>query len=522
MSSNTHLTDTIKQKIVSHGLSVEQIRKQLDRFKEGFPDLEIVRPATIGDGIEQLPPEEEKHLIERFRQAQGEGRIMKFVPASGAASRMFITLQSMLISDEKLSRAYFEAHPDDDDVVFTQMLLEQLEIFAFYEDLVEVLARDGLNPVELRDSGDYQTLVSYVLEEKGLGLAFLPKVLIPFHRYSDHRRTPLEEHLVEAIEYTQPNNGKIRIHFTISPEHEELFEQRFAAVRQRFETGKINFELETSFQQSSTDTIAVTTDNRPFLDDDGNPVFRPGGHGALLVNLQELKGDVIFIINVDNVVPDRLKNLTCRHKKRIGGYLLRLQDQVFSYLKGLDRGNTSRMFLQEVMQYVQQDLHINIPEDLLDESDIDVARWLFERLNRPMRVCGIVKNEGEPGGGPFVVRHEDGTTSLQIVEEAQINHDNPKQKEIFNSSTHFNPTDLVCTMRDYQGRPFYLEKFRDPETGFISIKSHQGRKLKALELPGLWNGSMANWITVFVEVPVETFNPVKTVNDLLRDEHRND
>lgn len=522
MSTNISLTDRIQEQIIHHGLTVDQVQKQLIRFKEGFPELNIDRPATIGDGIIQVSADEEKYLTERFHQAQLEGRMMKFVPASGAASRMFKTLQSMLNSGDKLTPEYFEAHPGDEDVIFTRTFLENLTVYPFFEDLSRVMARDGLEPLRLRDDGEYHTVISYVMEDKGLGLASLPKALIPFHRYQDHCRAPLEEHLVEAAEYTRGENGRTRIHFTISPEHKSLFEKRLAATRSRFESGKTRFEVETSFQKPQTDIIAATPDNQPFLDDAGNPVFRPGGHGALLVNLQELKGDIVFIKNVDNVVPDRLKELSYRYKKIIGGYLLQVQDRIFSYLKGLDHGTTDRTYLNEIIQFLRDDMYIGIPESLQDKDETGQARWLFDRLNRPIRVCGIVKNEGEPGGGPFVVKHDDGTTSLQIVEDAQINHNNARQKEIFESSTHFNPTDLVCAMRDYQGRPFKLEVFRDAETGFISNKSYQGRDLKALELPGLWNGSMAHWISVFVEIPAETFCPVKTVNDLLRDEHRNE
>ncbi|TVQ66182.1 MAG: DUF4301 family protein [Balneolaceae bacterium] len=507
------------------------IETQLDRFRKGFPDLEIDRPATIGDGIVRIPDEEEMRLTDRFHQAQKEGRVMKFVPASGAASRMFKSLQAMLNGNGEITKEHLESGSEDAE--FTRTFLDNLKTFAFYEDLVDALKGHGTHPDELLKKEDYRALLSFVLEDKGLGLASLPKALIPFHRYEDHRRTPLEEHLVEAIAYTQPENGHVRIHYTISPEHKEAFDRRLDAVRPRYETGGIRLHVETSFQKPETDTIAADPDNQPFLDDDGNPVFRPGGHGALLVNLEELKGDLVFIKNIDNVVPDRLKDVTYRYKKLIGGYLLTLQDKIFFYLKELERQGAESQLIDEIIAFVREELHVKLPDDLpsLPDDDTDEAqadaqrselvRWLFDRLNRPIRVCGMVINEGEPGGGPFVVRHGDGSTSLQIVESAQVNMENNAQKQIFESSTHFNPVDLVCSLRDYQGRPFELEDYRDPETGFISMKSFQGRDLKALELPGLWNGSMARWNTVFVEVPADTFHPVKTVNDLLREEHRN-
>ena len=539
MSSHPPLSEALQDQIRDKGLRPKDIEAQLERFRKGFPDLEIDRPATIGDGIVRIADGEEMRLTDRFRQAQKEGRVMKFVPASGAASRMFKSLQSVRNGSTRLSRRELEERAGvdgkgDEDAVFTLNFLDHLETFAFYEDLVDVLRRDGRDAGELLQNQEYHTLLGYVLEDKGLGLANLPKALIPFHRYEDHRRAPLEEHLVEAIAYTQPENGHIRIHFTISPEHKEAFDRRLEAVRTRYEKDGIHLHVETSFQKPETDTIAANPDNQPFLDDDGNAVFRPGGHGALLVNLEELRGDLVFIKNIDNVVPDRLKGVTYRYKKLIGGYLLTLQDKIFFYLKELERQGAESQLLGEIMAFVQEELHIALPESLpslpdgnadeplADTQRTELVRWLFDRLHRPIRVCGMVINEGEPGGGPFVVRHGDGSTSLQIVESAQVNMDDPAQKKIFSSSTHFNPVDLVCSLRDYQGRPFELEDYRDPETGFISEKSYQGRDLKALELPGLWNGSMARWNTVFVEVPADTFHPVKTVNDLLRDQHRND
>lgn len=520
-------SEKLDQQIKEHGISPADVQSQLDRFRKGFSNLEIDRPATIGDGILDLSEDQKPHLTERFHQAQKEGRVMKFVPASGAASRMFKVLQSMLNEPEKLTPQYFEANKDHEDVRFAKTFLDNLEVFAFYEDLVEVLKKAGKDPAELKKSGDYHTLLSFVLENRGLALASLPKALIPFHRYDDHRRAPLEEHLAEAIAYTRPENGSIRIHFTISPEHEKLFYQRLESVRSKFESDDTRLHVETSFQKPETDTIAADPENQPFLDDEGNAVFRPGGHGALLVNLEELQGDIVFIKNIDNVVPDRLKETTHTYKKLIGGYLLTIQDKIFYYLKELDRGEVPEHILDEIISFLRSELFIDLPDEIAHakkqrSDDKLVMRWLYNRLNRPIRVCGMVKNEGEPGGGPFIVNHDDGTTSLQIVESAQVNMEDAQQRKLFESSTHFNPVDLVCSLRDYRGHPFDLQYYRDPETGFISMKSYQGRDLKALELPGLWNGSMAFWNTVFVEVPGSTFCPVKTVNDLLREEHRNE
>ena len=517
MSLPSHLIDAVKK----HGLTPAQVEQQLQRFSDGFPELEILQPATIGNGILQISGDREKQCYISYEQAQNDGRTMKFCPASGAASRMFKTLQTMLVSDEKLTEDYFNRHPDDPDVVYTRTFLNHLDKFAFFDNLGDVLRENGLHPDTLLSQRDYRTLISFILEEEGLGLAFLPKALIPFHTYSDHCRTPLEEQLVEAVAYARDKSGYARIHFTISPEHERVFKKRLSAVRGRYETDGTCLDVDYSFQKPETDTIAADSSNQPFLDDDGNPVFRPGGHGALLANLQELNGDIIFIKNIDNVAPDRLKEPTIRYKKLLGGVLALIQDEVFSYLRELEEANCSKAFLDEVMHFIKNDLFIEMPHGTVDMAVDDLSRTLFDRLNRPIRACGIVINQGEPGGGPFLVRHSDGAATIQIIEDAQINMENPDQKKIFQSATHFSPTDLACGVRDFRGNPFRLRDYRDPETGFISHKSYQGRDLKALELPGLWNGSMTHWITILVEVPVEIFTPVKTACDLLRDEHQN-
>ena len=524
MRKELKLSENLLQQVQSKGIDPDQVKEQLSRFERGFPDLKVNRPATIGDGIFQVSEDEEFVLAERFKQAQKEGRVMKFVPASGAATRMFKSLQNIRNSESKLTLEFFKSNPEDDEVASTRTFLDNLETFAFFEDLKNILSGHGMDPVKLRNNGDFKTLLSYIMDDKGLGLASLPKALIPFHRYPDHRRAPLEEHLAEAVAYTKNKNHSLRIHFTISPEHEGPFHKRLEQVRKRFESDGTTLLVETSFQKPKTDTIAVDTNNHPFYDENGYAIFRPGGHGALLANLQELKGDIIFIKNIDNVVPDRLKETTYRYKKVLGGYLLTIQDQIFSFLKELDRGSIHDTLRNEIMQFIKQKLFIQPPDTINIEQDDPkkIDKWLFDRLNRPIRVCGMVKNEGEPGGGPFIVESPDGTLTLQIVESAQINLDDPRQKKIFESSTHFNSVDLACAVRDFQGQPFDLESFRDPETGFISSKSYQGKPLKALELPGLWNGSMALWNTIFVEVPAETFTPVKTVNDLLRDVHRNE
>jgi hypothetical protein len=515
-----HLTSNLVRKIDEHGLSVSQVQQQLHRFTDGISELDILRPATIGKEIMRISADREKQCLSRFEQAQQNGRAMKFCPASGAASRMFKTLQSLLVSEEKLTNTYIRNHSDDSDATYARKFFDRLRKFAFFEDLEKALSRDGFQFETLLKNEDYKTIISYVLEDKGLSLSSLPKALIPFHRYSDHSRTPLEEHIVEAIAYARDKNGVARIHFTISPEHQHFFSEHLSKVRERYKMQGTHLEVSYSYQKPETDTIAADSNNKPFLDSEGNPVFRPGGHGALLANLNELGGDIIFIKNIDNIVPERLLQQTVRYKKIIGGVLSLVQDQIFTYLNALEHGNCTRFYLDEVIYFIKNDLHIHLPPQATDKSMDELHRFLFKQLSRPIRVCGIVINQGEPGGGPFLVRHDDGSASIQIIEDAQFNMENPHQKKVFESATHFSPTDLACGVRDFKGRPFNLLDYCDPDTGFISTKTYLGRDLKALELPGLWNGSMAHWITLLVEVPVETFNPVKTVNDLLREEHQ--
>ena len=356
--------------------------------------------------------------------------------------------------------------------------------------------------------------------EKGLNYSSLPKGLLKFHTYDQWNRTSVEEHLVEGAMYAKNSDGKVNIHFTVSPEHLKLFTELIQLVSKEYEKKfDIIYNITFSIQKPSTDTIAVDDRNEPFLNSDGNLLFRPGGHGALLENLNDLNADVIFIKNIDNVVPDRIKNQTVTYKKALAGLLLKVQQQTFTYLKKLESGFDEKL-ISEIIPYIETKLGYHFSESLSDLSLLQKKNLLIDILNRPIRVCGMVKNEGEPGGGPYWVKSDEGSSSLQILESSQFNLKDHAQNEIFKKATHFNPVDLVITMRNYKGEKFNLLQYRDPETGFISIKSKDGKALKALELPGLWNGSMAFWNTIFVEVPMITFNPVKTINDLLRKEHQ--
>ncbi|MBT0810948.1 DUF4301 family protein [Litoribacter ruber] len=496
---------TLQQQILAQGMSPDKAQEQIENFKSGFPYLPIVEAAKVGNGIRKFSEEEIKKLGKQFDQLVQNKDILKFVPASGAASRMFKDLFAFLDSDGQL-----------DNNAFAKKFIDNIENFAFYHDLNQVMERDGSSIKKALEDKDYTLMISYLLEEKGLGYGSLPKALLKFHHYSDHDRTPTFEHFVEGVLYAKGKGDKVNIHFTVSPEHEEKFKEEIAELKPALENEHgVTFEVSFSQQKQSTDTIAVNPDNTPFIEEDGSILFRPAGHGALLENLNEIDADLIFIKNVDNVVPDRLKDTTQAYKKALGALLLKVQDKVFHALENIEHDN---LIAEEVFEV---ELAGKLPEEYKEWPLAQKQEFLKSKLNRPIRVCGMVRNVGEPGGGPFWVQEEDGSLSLQIAENAQIDLDNPEMKEIYNSATHFNPVDVVCGTKDFKGNKFDLLKYRDMKTGFITGKSKNGKDLKALELPGLWNGSMADWNTIFVEVPIITFNPVKTVNDLLRDEHQN-
>jgi hypothetical protein len=398
--------------------------------------------------------------------------------------------------------------------------VQNIKRFAFYEDVQAAMAKHGLHLASLVERGQYQELLDYLLTSKGLDYANLPKALLKFHRYPDHCRTPLEEHLVEAATTLQDRHRVARLHFTVPSDYQETVRQYLNDVRHRYERCGVHFEITLSNQKPASDTIAVDLENRPFRDHQGHLFFRPAGHGALLANLDELQGDIVFLKNIDNVVPDHLKHETEVSTRLLGGYLVALQQEIFGYMQQLAMQQVDAARLQRILAFARDKLGLIAPQRVEGGSARQQADFLLEKLNRPLRVCGVVKNTGEPGGGPFWVQHEDGTLSLQIVETSQVDTQDAEQRAILASSTHFNPVNLVCGVRDYRGRRFDLKRFIDPNSSFVSIKSYEGRPLKALELPGLWNGAMAHWNTVFVEVPLLSFNPVKTVLDLLRPEHQ--
>jgi len=383
------------------------------------------------------------------------------------------------------------------------------------------MSEDGLDIDTLTDDGHFKEVIEYLLGQKGLGYTQLPKALLVFHRYADGNRTAFEEHLVEAVEYVRDVNGMCRLYFTVSPEHKQAFEDFLRKIVPRYEKHYgIQFSVEFSVQERATDTIAVDLENKPFRLNDGTIFFRPGGHGALIENLSNIDGDIIFIKNIDNVVHDRLKDQTFQWKRALGGCLIQIQQKIFFYLERLTKKPLDEELLDEAIEFAKNDLYI-IPSNSEDmTSSKEKQAFLISKLNRPVRVCGMVRNKGEPGGGAFWVKSKDGSLSLQIVESAQIDPESEEQQSVFRSSMYFNPVDIVCGVRDRHGKAYDLRHYVDPEAALISIKSEDGRELKALELPGLWNGAMSDWNTIFIEVPLITFNPVKTINDLLREQHQ--
>lgn len=472
--------------IMAHGLTVEEVGRQMGNFKKGFAYLPVKKAATVGDGIVSADDSEAKHYADLYDSAAKDIEVVKFVPASGAATRMFKSL--------------FEFVKEGKSSAGVQKVLDNVGKFAFYE-----LIKDKVS--ETDPKATIQAILDYG--------ANLPKGLILFHSYPDGPRTALEEQLAEGAMYAAPG-GKANIHLTISAEHKKGFEELIAQAVGPYEKKfGVKYDISTSQQQASTDTIAVTLDNQPFREADGSLVFRPAGHGALIENLNHLDADIAFIKNIDNVTIDSLKADTVFYKKVLAGILLDVQSKAFEYLRRMD-ANEQNGIISEIETFVESQLQYKLPESYFGLDEPVKAAMLRSILDRPVRVCGMVRNEGEPGGGPFWVENPDGSLSLQIGESAQID---PAQMDMMRNGTHFNPVDLVCGIKSYKGEKFDLNEFVDPETGFISEKSKDGRPLKAQERPGLWNGAMANWSTIFADVPVSTFSPVKELADLLRPTH---
>ncbi|TXD83695.1 DUF4301 family protein [Subsaximicrobium wynnwilliamsii] len=522
-----NFSDKDLKQIEQKGLSAKKVKKQMELFENGLPFSNLVSAAILKNGITKLSEKQEANYIDLFEQKKNAISILKFVPASGAATRMFKFLFTFLDDyepKEESINSYINSKKDSDLSLF----FIGLEKFPFYHIVLDQLKEENPNFNQLPINTQLLTFVRAMLDKNQLDYGNYPKGLLPFHEYKNQViSTAFEEHLFESALYS--SEGKpTQLHFTISEEHELKFDEEFKRIEDKVEhkTGS-KFDISFSYQKKSTDTIAVTPKNKPFRNDDGSLLFRPSGHGALIENLNDLRADIIFVKNIDNVVVYKYKNEVVKYKKILAGVLLEVQESAFEYLRVLDAKALSKLSaeaaeekIQEIRVFLETKMSVKVSSEFEKYKTRFQVEYLAEKLNRPIRVCGMVKNEGEPGGGPFWVKDENGSVSLQIVESAQINAKNKIQKKILKAATHFNPVDLVCGIMDYKGEKFKLKKYVDHKTAFITKKTTAGKDLKALELPGLWNGSMANWNTIFVEVPLITFNPVKTVNDLLKTTHQ--
>ncbi len=505
------------------GISEEQVRQQIQRFKKSSSYVRLHRPCTIGDGIQQVAPDDIGTFIALQEKAVQKGRFIQFVPASGAASRMFQPLFRVYhqIPNFLSGTSHAQIHKEDSEAKDFIRFQKGIRQFAFFEDLKLLMADHGLQVEELIRQGQWEKILAYLLTEQGLNCGELPKGLLKFHQYPSGSRTAFEEHLIEAVRTIRNEEGVCHLHFTVSPEHENAFRQLFERIKPQYEQYcRTRFEVIFSVQKHSTDTIAVDLENQPFRERDGQLLFRPGGHGALLENLDHLQGDIVYLKNIDNVTPDHHREAVIAWKKVLGGVLVKIQERVHQYLRELTGVIKDDGLFEKVMCFARDDLSVPEPQGFKKWTTEKKRDFLLNSLSRPIRVCGMVKNEGEPGGGPFWAEGRHGSLSIQIVEGVQVDQTSSEQQNIWNSSTHFNPVDLVCGLRDFQGRPFNLHRYVDSEAVFISQKSKDGRELKSLEWPGLWNGAMFHWLTVFIEVPNITFNPVKTINDLLRPGHQ--
>lgn len=513
------LNEKFKQYFLEKEIDLQNIESQISKFKKGIIPSKLIKPAIIGEGVYAPSENRNNYYINLYLENLEYRKIVKFVPASGAASRMFKDIFACvdeLKQNQNNQAAIICKFPKVSEVI------NNLENFAFYNDLIFSLSKRKLCLNDLISSKDYLSIFNTLLDINGLNYSSLPKALLHFHKYENEVRLAIDEHLVEGAFYAQNFNKDVDIHFTISPEHEVWFNEnlknKISIFEQRF---GVNYNISYSFQHPSTDTIAVDLENNVFFDENNKIVFRPAGHGALIKNLNEIDADLIFIKNIDNITTDSKRESTYKYKKIIAGILLDKETTIHGNLELLAQENCSDEDVAQIAEYIEKELHESLILNFNNFTQKDKIDYLTTVLNRPIRVCGMVKNEGEPGGGPFYVLDKHGKSSLQIVEKSQIDVKDENQNEILKKSTHFNPVDIVASVVDFKGHKFNLLDFTDEDTYLISEKSKDGKTLKALELPGLWNGAMANWITFFVEVPLETFSPVKEINDLLRPEHKN-
>ena len=504
--------------IYEHGISLDVVQNQLTIFKKGVSKIILDRPAIKDDGVFKLAEDDFELYAQSFDQKKEGLKLKKFVPASGAASRMFKFLNEFLnefdVENESIN-AYINRKKEKN----LPMFLVGLEKFPFYQKVYDKLIDTfpDFNSWE-RDKKNYH-FISMMLSSEYFDFANKPKGVLDFHKYKNHIATPVEEHLNECAFYASSNSIS-HLHFTVSESHQLLFEQIINQIKVKIQDKLMTtLHVGFSFQDKATDTIAVDLNNEPFRNEKGNLVFRPGGHGALINNLNNLNADIIFIKNIDNVIQNHIEEIAL-YKKALAGILLNLQEQIFDCLHQIENGVINEKDIETIIRFMNESLNVVIFDDFNKYTLENKIAFIKDKLNRPIRICGMVKNEGEPGGGPFWVSDSKGNLSLQIVESSQIDSNNPEQMAIVAKSTYFNPVDLVCAIKNYKGEKFDLLQFVDHNTGFIVTKNKNGNELKAYELPGLWNGAMAKWITVFVQVPLVTFNPVKTVNDLLKPAHQ--
>ena len=516
---NVEFTNSDIQQIESKGLSIDKVQRQITIFENEIPFMVLHNPAVPGHGINTFSDSQKKELSSIYEKESATLDVLKFVPASGAATRMFKDLFKFL-EQYDFDKETLNSYTNHENATAIRLFLIGLTKFPFYTQVMEAVHERYADFENLSEGRQLLSFVDTMLREKGLNYGSYPKGLFPFHNYGDEITTAFGEHLYEAAGYVAVN-GVAKVHFTVSKEHLDAFKDEFERIKQKVaRKTDTQFEITFSFQKQETDTIAVTPDNQPYRLDDDSILFRPGGHGALIENLNDLDADIIFVKNIDNVVVRKYQEELAENKKIVAGKLLQVQKETFRILELIAKEIPSKEEMDCIKDFLLNDLNIELPLHYDKFAENYQIEFLREVLDRPIRVCGMVKNEGEPGGGPFWVKQENGRSVLQIVETAQINRNDRRQNAILGKSTHFNPVDLVCAVRNYRGEKFNLLNFVDPDAGFITSKTKDGKALKALELPGLWNGAMADWISIFVEVPLTTFNPVKTVNDLLKSAHQ--
>ena len=512
------LTEKDQQLLIKKGITEAMLNAQVAQFKQGVPPIQLYKAAVIGNGIIPFTKEEAAKYAAIYQKRKKGNTIVKFVPASGAATRMFKSLFAFRDGFEP-DRESFVAYMQRTGNKEVKAFFEGLERFAFYPILKAVIDKHHPDFSSLNEDIQKHIIINTLLNEDGLNYGNMPKGLLPFHKHSEKIATPFEEHFREAVLYAS-DDEIANLHFTITEQHTDAFYKELNHIKPILEERyNIQFNVSCSYQKPSTDTVSVTEENEFFRDEEGNLLFRPAGHGALLSNLNDIDADIIFIKNIDNVVVKKYTDETVFYKEALAGKLCEVQDEIFKILHRIDNNKVKKKEVKHILDFLKE-ININVPDYLYKFRRQYALEFIKEQLNRPIRVCGMVKNEGEPGGGPFWIRETDGSYSLQIIESAQVNMGDAKQKEIFSQATHFNPVDLVCGTKNYKGESFELPNYVDHEQAFITSKTYMGKPLKALELPGLWNGSMANWITLFVEVPIITFNPVKVVNDLLKKTHQ--